>query len=690
MNIALSSFPWRFLPLVLLLCASFVATAQRTDPAAATEVFDDGVVAMLAGKRPKAAKLFRKATKLNPTFTPAYRLLGVVEELNGEYAAAAAAYEEVIRQDTVFSRLIYYQLGKVYYRMSQPKKAYDYLARFEELQARDLGDYGRNGEEERPEELRVLETLSRDLDAARITQDSNNFINVTEVINVGAPINTARNDYFPFFANDLRSLIYTRQGEFGDEDLIQGRRKDLTGGFTTERFGSFNTLQPEGMCTLVRDGERIYFTLCHEETSRGGCDLYAGWLIDGKIQLVEPLPDYINDVSWESQPAISCDGQQLFFASIRPGGLGGSDIYVCHKQEDGTWGEPQNLGDGVNTPLDEEGPFLSNDGKTLYFSSMGHLSLGDQDIYMSWWDDITGRFTRAINLGPPVNGPHRELGFHLTSDGRTGYFASDRPGGRGGLDIYRFELSDHLTSRPMTYVAGYVTDSVSGTPITDQAVPVRDGATYYTNFAGRFFICAPAGEPLPLRADHPEYLPYKRTFAIPEWENRTTYRIDLTLRREQDPPPPPPLATIPPPPAPATAPPPEPPPAVDPEPVVADTIRRKARVVKRNLTVRFSFDDASLTAAQIANIEAFAESVKDKSIVSIVIHGFADDIGAENHNLILSQKRAKAVSVHLATQGVRANEVTIKGLGELPGASQRALNRKVEVTVRYREMVPIR
>lgn len=422
--------------------------AQSPAAAAAAKPFDAGVTQLLEGKPKRAAKSFAKAIKLDPSYTAAYRFLGIAEELNADYGAAAAAYEETLARDSLFSRLLYYQLGKVYYRMGRPADAYRYLEKFQQLQERDIRDFGRNGDEERLAEGAALERLGLDLRAARITQDSTNFINVTQVDNLGGPINTARDDYFPFYANDLLSMIYTRRGELGDEDLIQAKRREIGGTFTTSRFGSFNTLQPEGMCTLVRDGERIYFTLCHDVTSQGGCDLYAGWIIGGRIERVVPLPDYINTPSWESQPAISCDGQQLYFASIRPGGLGGSDIYVCHKNDDGSWGEPQNLGDGVNTPQDEEGPFLSNDGRTLYFASMGHLSLGDQDIYMSWWDEKNRRFTKAINLGPPVNGPHRELGFHLTSDGRTGYFASDRPGGRGGLGYLSLRVERETNLAP--------------------------------------------------------------------------------------------------------------------------------------------------------------------------------------------------------------------------------------------------
>ncbi|MEM9260190.1 MAG: OmpA family protein, partial [Bacteroidota bacterium] len=508
--------------------------------------------------------------------------------------------------------------------------------------------------------------------AVEITQDTLQFINVTKLYNLGRPVNTIRDDYFPFFSNDLKSMYYTRRGEFKDEDLIRARRRSPTDPFATDRVDNFNTLRPEGMVSLVRDGERIFYTVCNPGVTRGACDLYAGWLSNGKITRSEVLPDYVNSDVWESQPSISCDGQELYFVSTRPGGLGGSDIYRCIKKADGTWGEPKNLGDGVNTPEHEEGPFLSNDGKALYFSSSGHLSLGDQDIFVSYWDNVQGRFTQAINLGPPVNGPHRELGFHLTSNGRTGYVASDRPGGIGELDIYSFELSERLNGKPITYVSGYVTDSLTGEPITDQAVPVGGaGKTYYTNYAGRFFICAPANGTLPLTVTHPDYLPFARDFAIPPWENLETYRIDLMLVKESPPELPPNLT------------------AKSVEPPPPDTISRKTRIIKRPHIVRFNFDDASLLPIQIEGIEKFVNQIKDKSILKIVITGFTDNVGDESYNIRLSQNRAKAVGIHLQTAGLKANEVKIVGLGELPGATNRQLNRKVEIVVTYRELVEI-
>ena len=140
----------------------------------------------------------------------------------------------------VISLLLYYQLGKIYYKMARPELAIYYLEKFESLQARDIGEFGRNGETEAAEERKAMLRIENDLKAARITQDSTQLVNVVELYNLGYPINTRQNDYFPFFANDMNSVLFTRQGGFGDEDLLQGKRKDKEAEWFTSRFGSFN------------------------------------------------------------------------------------------------------------------------------------------------------------------------------------------------------------------------------------------------------------------------------------------------------------------------------------------------------------------------------------------------------------------------------------------------------------------
>ena len=648
------SFFMRTAHLIAILLGLFGTTTafgQSHDRLRAVEAFDDGMQAILDGKLSRAAKSLRSAVKLDDTFLPGVRALGTVCGLQKDYACALSAYRQVLERDSVFSRLLYYQVGETYLQAGQPREALAYFERFRDLQEQDYGTFGLMGEQEWATEQRIVEKeLPRSILSAQISADSTNYVNATGLVNMGAPINSEDNDYFPFFTNDLTGVMYTRQEPGGDEDLITGRRRSAGGKFRTSRFGNFNTQQPEGMCTLVRDGETIFFTLCHEK--EGGCDIHAGVLIDGQIEHTERLPAYLNSSTWDSQAAISCDGRQLFFASTRPGGIGGSDLYRCYRLPDGSWSEPINLGAGVNTPDDEEAPFLSNDGETLYFSSMGHESMGDQDIFFSRWDATRQRWTKALNIGPPINSAARELGFHLTADGRQGYFASDRAGGEGGLDIYRFTLTEELTGKEVTYVSGYVTDSLTGEPIANQDVPVVGGDRFRTNYAGRFFICAPPNAPLPLTVDNNDYLPYRRTFSIPAWDNSKPYRIDLKLKK------------------------------------TGARIETKRAPLPRKVETKeskalFAFEKSSLTPEQRQALGDFVATLRLEDVQSVSLIGYTDETGSEAYNLRLSQQRAEAVGAFLRERGIDGELIVIEeGRGEIAGRKSKNLNRRVDIIVR--------
>ncbi|WP_168797550.1 OmpA family protein [Neolewinella litorea] len=649
------------MPILLLLFVNGGVFAQE---AAAREravaAFDQGVQQLLDGHPKRAEKSLRQAVSRDPAFLPARRLLGVACDLNDNYAEALEAYLEVIRLDSSFSRLLYYHVGDLYLRAGEPRRALDYFARFQQLQNSPPGTFGLNGEQEAGTEANILEaTLGQRILAAQILSDSLNYVNATDLSRLGDEINTRFNDYFPFFTNDLTGVLFTRQGSDGDEDLIRGKRRRQDGDYSTERFGNFNTQQPEGMCSLVRDGETIFFTLCHEVESGGSCDIHSGVLIDGRIEQIVKLPDYLNSSTWDSQAAISCDGRQLLFASTRPGGIGGSDLYSSTRLDDGSWSEPVNLGAGVNTPEDEEAPFLSNDGETLYFSSMGHSGLGDQDIYFSRWDPRSERWAPAINLGPPINSPARELGFHLSAEGRTGYFASDRPGGKGGLDIYRFTLNEELTGREVTYVSGYVTDSLTGVPITEQEVLVTGGDVFRTNYAGRFFICAPPDRGLPLEVDHSNYLPYQHSFPIPSWDNRQPYRIDLRLAKPE---------------IRAAVPAAEPPKPAAPEPAPA----------AQEVQLLFAFESYALEDDQREVLHRFLDHLDPDRVQMVTISGYTDETGTSEYNLTLSRRRAETVAALLRNRGIPEAKIQVEGKGELPGQRDRKMNRKVDIRIELR------
>ena len=158
----------------------------------------------------------------------------------------------------------------------------------------------------------------------------------------------------------------------------------------------------------------------------------------------------MNTSKWESQPSISADGKTLYFVSNRANGLGKSDIWVTHLAPNNEWTVPRNLGDVINTPHSEETPFIHPDGKTLYFTSDGHVGMGGKDIFMTKMQP-DGTWSTPKNLGYPINTWNDEQGLFVAASGENAYFSSDRDGGFGKLDIYSFPLYEEARKRLSKY-----------------------------------------------------------------------------------------------------------------------------------------------------------------------------------------------------------------------------------------------
>ena len=627
----------------------------------AAEHFQNGQQAMLAGQYRQAIRHFEKAISHQPGLTIAKKMVGHCYDLLKDYTNAAENFRQVLNRDSLFSRLLYYQLGDIYYKMGRADVALHYFETFERLQQRPADDFGLRGEEEEAQELILRARLPGNLRACQLSLDSVKFINITEIHNAGPGINTRYDDYFPCLTNDQQRLYFTRKDAAGDEDLFTADRQPSGGWASPQRIRNFNTPQPEGMVTLVRDGRRLYYTSCLKEGIAGACDIWEALADGAEIRQTRSLVGPVNQGSWDSQAAISCDGSTIFFASNRAGGLGGSDIWMSELQADGQWGEPINLGVTINTPEDEEAPFISNDGKTLYFSSTGHLGLGEQDVFMSWWDERLDRWSVPINLGPPVNGPHRELGFHLSADGKTGFFASNRPGGAGGMDIYYFALSERLHGEPITFVEGFVKDSLLLTPLPGAVVEINGRNPVRADEEGRFFICAGADELLAFSVERDDYYPYHQAFLIPEWNNQAFYGLELLLL--------PTVSFI---------------GHIDNPWVPAPTPGRRTDNILIH-AVYFTFDSDELLAAEADSLQKLINDLSSKEVVHLEIIGYADDIGADAYNLSLSERRASVVAVYLLQRNIKVDQVHIEGRGPVREQGPKAKNRRVDIRITFKE-----
>ena len=245
-----------------------------------------------------------------------------------------------------------------------------------------------------------------------------------------------------------------------DGDLIGARRMS----------GNVNSRMHEGPAVVAPDGS-LWYTRTNASRSKNGIHrlsiLHA--YPDGKGFTGEEPFLYNNPECSVGHPAISADGKWFFFVSDMPGGYGGTDIYMCQDMG-GQWGEPRNLGAGVNTSRNELFPFMADDG-TLYFSSTGLPGLGGLDVFASKRGP-KGDFAFSVNVGAPVNGPKDDFAFVIDKANVSGYFSSDRPGGSGGDDIYSFQMHYPLEQRFIC--TGTVIDDENAMPMVDVEVNLLD------------------------------------------------------------------------------------------------------------------------------------------------------------------------------------------------------------------------
>jgi tetratricopeptide (TPR) repeat protein len=271
-----------------------------------------------------------------------------------------------------------------------------------------------------------------------------------DIINIGPPVNDEDDQYVPCITTDESVMIYTYRGKksiggrLNDQlkpDPIDGRYHEDV--YITIRNADSTWSEPKSISSVNGKGEdaaisvspdgQTLFTFFSTEKNEG--DIYVSKLNGSEFTKPEPLNKNINSESWEGSCSMSADGHYLYFASERPGGLGGRDIWVSEK-ENGDWGIPKNLGPQINTELDDDAPFIHPDGITLFFSSKGHTSIGGYDIMFSVKKD--NDWIEPKSMGLPLNTTEDDRYYVINSNGSKGFFSSNRggSGGKGKQDIY--------------------------------------------------------------------------------------------------------------------------------------------------------------------------------------------------------------------------------------------------------------
>ena len=230
----------------------------------------------------------------------------------------------------------------------------------------------------------------------------------------------------------------------------------------------FNKNGSEGGATMSIDNKHLFFTICKDEGgAQINCDIYYSDLINGQWTESKKVEGINDPIYWDSQPSLASDGKTLYFCSDRKGGRGGVDIYKAVKNvATGIWGAPENIGPIINSSGNEMSPFVHSDFQTLYFSSDGHPGVGGNDIFIARKGE-DGKWAEPKNIGVPINTTADDLGFFVSTDGRFGYFASNLPSrakGKavGGYDIYSFELYKEVRPDAVSFLKGKIEDNGNG------------------------------------------------------------------------------------------------------------------------------------------------------------------------------------------------------------------------------------
>ncbi|HWY10922.1 MAG TPA: hypothetical protein VN026_06345 [Bacteroidia bacterium] len=303
-----------------------------------------------------------------------------------------------------------------------------------------------------------------------------------QISNLGDSINSEYPDFSPVLSADERTLIYTtrRPSSTGGEKTPDGQffedivvsYKDDQGRWTKPQPLStlVNTNGHEASVNLSADGQ----TLIVYKSDNGGDIFYSTW--DGKQwTALKQFGSDINTKYWESHACLTNDGNTIYFVSDRPGGFGGRDMYRCVKLPNGAWSKALNVGPVINTEYDEDGGFMHPDGKTFFFASKGHKTMGGFDIMFSILDE-DNKFTEPFNLWHPINTPDDDVFYTTSPDGKRAYYASAKEGGYGEKDIYLISIPG-AQEKPLALFKGQIIAAPGETLPEDIQIVVRDKNT---------------------------------------------------------------------------------------------------------------------------------------------------------------------------------------------------------------------
>jgi outer membrane protein OmpA-like peptidoglycan-associated protein/tetratricopeptide (TPR) repeat protein len=617
--------------------------AYSTQSKKAISAYKDAEKLYLEGNMEAALPKLENAIGYDQNFIEAWLLKGDVERDLGFNFEALLTYKKVISIDGDFFPVTYYFAGN----LSLEAGLYDESVSFFEsfLLYNNV----------RPEiQLQTLDKLA----SARFGSYAMSHPNSDSIQILNDSINSTADEYINSLRFDNNEMLFTRR--FKPDSM-------LSDGLLMEKFFLSKKVQDFwqkaydlnlnwpvddqiGALSVSADGNTMYFAACGLQDGFGSCDIYQSTLVNNAWEQPVNLGERVNSTGWDSQPCISADGNQLYFVSKRKGGFGESDLWKCVRLSDGSWSDAINLGEFLNTSGNEMAPYLHADGKSLYFSSTGHIGMGNADLFLSRLDGAD-RWSKPENLGFPVNTIGEELNIIYNSDGNQAYISCNRKDGFGGFDIYSVLPDTKNKPAAVSFVKVIVRDSISKVYLSSDyniidlksTIEIVSGLT--DQRTGSFIQALPNGKQYSLLVRKSGYCIHTEHFNLEKRSDNQPLIIEILLL----------------------------------------PIKIGSTIVLNN--VFFDVDKSEIKSESISELNHVVDFLNLNPEIKIELGGHTDSDGDTNSNLKLSSDRAESVRNYLIGKGIVEDRITAKGYGStIPVATNltmegKRMNRRTEFKI---------
>ena len=606
----------RFLVLLIFMFVTLFSGAQNSSKT--QQQFDKAFQYYKLQEYENAIAEINKLLKKNPEYIDATLLLADV------YHDMKSTDDEIktLESSLAYSQnpLIFYRLAKAYYLVGSYENA---LFNFEKyLQVDGLS------------EARRLE-VNQNVVSCRFAIDAVKNPVEFNPERLSENINTVAGEYWPSVSLDGGKLVFTRllkpASGLPQEDFFIAEF-DSSGWGKSTPIIEINTSENEGAQALSADGRLLFFTACNRSDGKGSCDIYYS-LFDGKKwSTPNNAGSVLNSNSWDAQPSFSSDNRFIYFSSNRAGGKGKKDIWRAELIEitaNGMlkWGAPKNIGEIINSPGDEISPFIHPNNKSFWFASDFHAGMGGMDLFRCEIQK-DGSFSLPKNLGFPINSNKDEQGLNIAFNGTTAWFASEREPGFE-LDIYTFELPEELRTEPVTYVKAKIRDAESGKVVRAVVELINlssDSVKRRTEIAdenGEILLCLPVNANYAFNVSEPGYLFYSQSFQLSDAKTmEAPFIVEIRLNR----------------------------------------INIGAEMNLYN--IYFETDSFRILSDSEPELRKLTQFLKSNQQLEVEIQGHTDNTGRPDHNLVLSELRAKSVVEYLVINGIESTRLQFRGFGD--------------------------